>query len=82
LYIVKKCELATQEADIRRIWFKASLGKKFSRSHLNQWLGAVACACHPSYAEKPNRVTVQASPGIKQDPISKIFSTERIVGVI
>jgi hypothetical protein len=26
---------------------EASLGKKFTRSHSNQWLGMVTCTCHP-----------------------------------
>jgi hypothetical protein len=26
--------------------------KKFTRAHLNQWLGVVVCACHPSYVGK------------------------------
>jgi hypothetical protein len=38
--------LATQETEARRI---TNPDKKFSRPHLNQWLGTVAYACHPSY---------------------------------
>jgi hypothetical protein len=41
--------LATQEAEIGRIEVKASPGKKFMRSHLNQQLDVVVCACHPGY---------------------------------
>jgi hypothetical protein len=40
--------LATWEAEIRRMQLKVSLGKKYSRPHLNQYLGVVTCACHPS----------------------------------
>jgi hypothetical protein len=32
--------------------FEASLGKKFSKSHLKQWLGVVTHACHLNYTEK------------------------------
>jgi hypothetical protein len=36
-------------------WFQASLGKKFSRLHLNgKRLDVVAGACHPSYSKKLN----------------------------
>jgi hypothetical protein len=38
--------LAAWEWEIKRI--KASLGKKFTRSHLNQWLGTLVCLCHTS----------------------------------
>jgi hypothetical protein len=31
--------------------FEASLGKKFTKAHLKQWLGVV-CICHSSYVEK------------------------------
>jgi hypothetical protein len=39
------------EVEIRRE-FEASLGKKFLRTHLNQWLCTVVFTCHPSYMEK------------------------------
>jgi hypothetical protein len=49
--------IATQEVEIRRqrsggLRFKVSLGKKFTRSHFNQWLGVVVGTCHPSYTRK------------------------------
>jgi hypothetical protein len=31
----------------RPVW-----AKKFTRLHLNQWLSAALCTCHPSYVEK------------------------------
>jgi hypothetical protein len=33
--------------------WEASLGKKFMRSHLNQQLGVMSGACHPSEVRKP-----------------------------
>jgi hypothetical protein len=46
--------------------FKANLGKKFRILHLNQWLGEVVCACHPSYMGRTNkRITVQAGLSIQ-----------------
>jgi hypothetical protein len=63
------------EAEIREIRFETSLGKMFTRSYLNQWLGMVACTCHPAMQGSINRrIEVQACLGIKQDPISKIFN--------
>jgi hypothetical protein len=51
--------------------FEASMGKKYTRSHLDH-LHAVMHACHPSYEGNTNRkISIQAGPGIKQDPVSK-----------
>jgi hypothetical protein len=44
--------IAIQEAEIRRMQLEVSAGKKFARLHLNQCLGKVLCACHPSYIRK------------------------------
>jgi hypothetical protein len=48
-------------------WFKASLGRKCTRHHLNsKKLGTVVPTCHPSYMGTVNRrITVMASLGIK-----------------
>jgi hypothetical protein len=41
------------EAKIGRSPFQASLGKKFTRPHLNiKKVDVVVCACHPSYRGK------------------------------
>jgi hypothetical protein len=34
----------------QRTAVQGQYAKKFLRPHLNQWLGAETCACHPSYA--------------------------------
>jgi hypothetical protein len=34
------------------LWSKTSLGKKFLRPHLNQWLGVVAYTFYPRYMGK------------------------------
>jgi hypothetical protein len=50
----------------------ANPGKKFVRPHLNQWLGKVVHACHPSLLGSINRkITVQASLGINAKPYLK-----------
>jgi hypothetical protein len=52
---------------------KASSDKKLMRLHLNQWLGPVVYAYHPSYCGSINRmIMVQASLGIKRWLFSKI----------
>jgi hypothetical protein len=43
---------ATQRWRSEELWFQVGLGKKFSRPCLNQWLGTMVLACHPSYPEK------------------------------
>jgi hypothetical protein len=54
-----------------------SLGKKFARSHLNQWLGVVVHACHPSYGGMQflqtggRKIAVQADQSTKQDSTQK-----------
>jgi hypothetical protein len=47
--------------------FKGSLGKKFLRPYLNQYLGTVACACHPKLKQRLRckGLWSQASPAIK-----------------
>jgi hypothetical protein len=68
--------LATQEADIRKIRFKASLGKKFlsSPSQPIKKLDMVVCACHPRFSGTINRkIPVQAGP----DPVSKITQSRK-----
>jgi hypothetical protein len=55
---------------------KASLGRKFWKPHLNQWLGAMVHTYHPSYSGKyKQELYAQASLSIKQDPISKVTNT-------
>jgi hypothetical protein len=49
---LKSVIVDAQKMKIRRLWFEASLGKKFSRPHLNQCLGAVVHACHSRYMRK------------------------------
>jgi hypothetical protein len=49
---LKPIILGTQRWRSGGFGFQASTGKKFVRPHLNQWLGIVACACHPNYAGK------------------------------
>jgi hypothetical protein len=58
------------------LWLKASLGRKFWKPHLNQWLGAMVHTYHPSYSGKyKQELYAQASLSIKQDPISKVTNT-------
>jgi hypothetical protein len=49
---LKPIILATLEVEIGRILFEASWSNKHMRPHLNQWLGMVTHACHPSYMGK------------------------------
>jgi hypothetical protein len=56
--------------------FKASWGKKFRRSHLNQWLGPVVYACYLSYmGSTKRRIKVQVSLDIQGDCILNITNT-------
>jgi hypothetical protein len=58
--------------------FQASPGRKLGRPCFNQWLILVACAYQPSYVGSITRkIKVQAIPGIKQDPMSKIIKVKR-----
>jgi hypothetical protein len=53
-----------------RLQFKASLGKKFIKPHLNQWLGTIAHTVIPATQGSMNRkITVKADWCIKEDPI-------------
>jgi hypothetical protein len=54
--------LATQEAELGRILLVASLGKKFSRPHLNQLLG-IACLSSSATWRNTSRISVQADQG-------------------
>jgi hypothetical protein len=38
------CNPATWEAEVRRMWFQASSGREFTRSHL---VNRTTHACHP-----------------------------------
>jgi hypothetical protein len=67
---------------LRGSQFEASLGKKFVKPHLNQWLGVVAHACYPSYVGSVNRrLTVQACPSLKQQPVSEITEMKSAGGM-
>jgi hypothetical protein len=60
---LKPVILATQEA---------SPGKKFTRPHLNQWLGVVVHARHPGYSGKRKLENDgPCQPGHKARPLSK-----------
>jgi hypothetical protein len=39
--------LVTWKMEMEGLWFEASLGKKFRRPHLSQWL-----VCHFSYSKR------------------------------
>jgi hypothetical protein len=83
LLIKQKVLLAPQEVEIRRIMVQGQTQKKFWRPHLNQWLGAVVCICHPSYMRSTNRrIAVQADLCIKQHPISKLTNAKRTGRVV
>jgi hypothetical protein len=50
---LKPINLAMQEAEIWRIMVQDQSRKKVHETpHLNQWLGMVACVCHPSYCRE------------------------------
>jgi hypothetical protein len=57
------------------------LGKKLGRLYFNQKLDMVACVYYPSESRKRKIGAVQASPGKKQDPISKIIRAKRAAGM-
>jgi hypothetical protein len=65
----------TWEVEMGRLRFKANPGKILPRSHLNQNLGVVACACHPKLHMilRSGGLWFQPSPGKKvcETPISK-----------
>jgi hypothetical protein len=44
--------LATQEAEIRRVQFEASLGRVLKTPSQQKRLGMVGCTCHPNYFRK------------------------------
>jgi hypothetical protein len=68
--------------EIRRI-FQGQLRKNAHESPSQTMAEHAAHTCHNSYTVKHNRrFTVQASPIIKQDPISKITNTRRACRVI
>jgi hypothetical protein len=53
-------------------WCEVSPGKMLLRLHLNQGLGMVVCACHPSCAGSINSgIVVQGGLGIKVRPYLK-----------
>jgi hypothetical protein len=63
--------LITQKAEIGRLRFKVSTGKKFARFHLNQYkVGHSGLHLSSSFARGINkRIMIQAQ---KQDPISRV----------
>jgi hypothetical protein len=64
------------------LWFKTSLGKKVHKTPSEPIAGAGVHTSHLRYLGSINRgITVQASPGIKQDTISKITDTKKAGGV-
>jgi hypothetical protein len=65
------CNPSYLRGEIRRIWqFNSRPGKKFTRPHLDHWLGKVMHACLPSCTS--GRVMVQASLAINVSPYLKI----------
>jgi hypothetical protein len=52
---LKPLILTTREVEIRSLRFKDSLGQKFARTCLNQWLDVVECACHSSFGKKKHK---------------------------
>jgi hypothetical protein len=72
---------ASQEAEIRRIVVQASWAE-FTSPYLNQYLGAVYIQVILATRGSINRrITDQANPGIKRDPISKTINANRAGGV-
>jgi hypothetical protein len=62
--------------------FEDSLGTKFQRSHLNQWLSTIECTCHLQLLGKTSRrIEVQAGQGIKPESLLKIINAKRACGV-
>jgi hypothetical protein len=49
---LKPIILSNREVEIGRTAVGGQPEQKSQRPYLNQWLGVVAHACHPSYAEK------------------------------
>jgi hypothetical protein len=64
-------------------WFKASLDKKLRKPHINQWLGAVANACHSQFCrEAKNKQTNKQTKKTKARPyLKKITNTKMAVRV-
>jgi hypothetical protein len=69
---------AAQEAEIGRIVFEASLGKKSERPiSINKKLGVVVHTCHPSYAGSMRIwMAIQAHAGTKERPECVAKGTE------
>jgi hypothetical protein len=64
-------------------WFKARLGKKNVRSHLNRKkLSMVVCAYHSNYGKKTKIGGSQSRLGENQDLISKITRAQRTARVV
>jgi hypothetical protein len=64
--------------EIRGSQFKASLGKKFMRPHLEEWLSVMVHTFHPTFVGDTNRTVVQPGTGMKQDATSKIISAKAL----
>jgi hypothetical protein len=63
----------------RRILVQGQPRQKSSHKTLSQLMGAVACACHPSYGRSiKRRITIQEGPGKKRDPIPNTTKAKRI----
>jgi hypothetical protein len=69
---LKPVTTTTWEANTGKITVLVQPGKKFTRPYF-QRPGEVVCTCHLSYT----KITVEACPGIKQYPISKITKAKR-----
>jgi hypothetical protein len=67
------------QAEIRTMWFLASLGKnKFVRSHLNRKKLGIQTPVPPKKKKKDH---LQAGLGKKRDPISKINKAKKAGGM-
>jgi hypothetical protein len=76
--------LATQEVEIKRIEVQGQFRQeKFTRPHLNQWVGEVTQSVIPAMRGSTNRrILVQAGLGTKQGSISKSVNIEMARGVV
>jgi hypothetical protein len=70
--------LATWEAEIGRMAVGGQPGQIVPKTRSQPGLSVVVCICHPQLCKEgsTNRITVQASMGIKQRPISKITNAK------
>jgi hypothetical protein len=78
--MLKPIFLATWEAEMGGgSRCKASPSKKFTRPHPKQWLGMTHLSSQAIHGNANKRILVQASLDIKQDFISTITNTKRVL---